>query len=470
MNRGCDKLPHQSIAARRQDVVMLLSTNSESPAAPLPQAGPESAATAGLQPAAGSSAINLRRLVILRTLAMVGLALVMLIAVRWLEILLPIEPIVLLLAGAAVINLLTWLRLNRAWPVHDLELFGHLVFDVLLLTALLYFAGGSTNPFTPLFLLPLTLAAAALSWRYTWPVLLLATTCYSLLLVYYQPLLHSHRGAPVHVLDDFKVHVVGTWLGFLLSGSLIAYFAVRMRETVRERDALRARMREQELRHERLLALGTFAAGAAHELGTPLATIAVLCKELTRGEQHDAARLRTLREQVDRCKSILGSLAAAVGHPRAEDGSATMLDVYLHDLLSGWQTAHPHLDAQIQVHGAVAAPRIVTDVTLRQALLNVLNNAAEVSSAVEVDARWDHAALTIEVRDRGPGLSAEAQEHVGEPFFTTKVPGAGMGLGLFLARGALERCGGNLTLTNREGGGALCRMHLPFDHYRVAQP
>jgi len=435
----------------------------------VPHADSSSAAAVPAEYAATSSAINLRRLVILRTIAMAGLGLVMLIAVTALGILLPIKPITLLLLSAAAINLLTWVRLNRAWPVRDLELFAHLVLDVLLLTALLYFAGGSTNPFTPLYLLPLTLTAAALSWRYTWPLLLLATACYSLLLFYYEPLLHSHRGAPAHVLDDFKVHVVGTWLGFLLSGSLIAYFAVRMRETVRERDRLRARMREQELRHERLLALGTFAAGAAHELGTPLATIAVLSKELMRADERDPARLTTLREQVERCKDILGSLAAAVGHPRAEDGSASMLDTYLNDLLGGWRTTHPHVEARIRLQGAVAAPRILTDLTLRQALLNVLNNAAEVSSCVEVDAHWDDTALTLEVRDRGPGLSADAQEHVGEPFFTTKPPGSGMGLGLFLARSTLERFGGTLTIANREDGGALCRIHLPIDHYRVAQ-
>ena len=416
-----------------------------------------------------SSAINLRRLVALRTISLAVQIVMVLIAVHVLGILLPLAPIVLLLVSGAGINVLTWLRLQRAWPVRDGELFAHLVLDVLLLTPLLYFSGGSTNPFAPLYLLPLTLTAAALSWRFTWPMLLLATICYSLLLFFYVPLVHSHQGVEAHVLDDFRVHVIGTWLGFLLSGVLIAFFAVRMRETVRERDSLRARMREQALRHERMLALGTFAAGAAHELGTPLATIAVLAKELARSDEREAPRLKILREQVDRCKDILGSLAAAVGETRAESGSAHLLDQYLNELVERWRDAHPQVEAHVQLQGAVPQPpRIVADLTLGQALLNVLNNAAEASNWVAIDARWDDAALSMEVRDRGTGFAPHVLEHVGEPFFTTKSPGSGMGLGLFLARSTLERLGGNLLLANREEGGAVCRIHLPIGQLRVA--
>jgi two-component system sensor histidine kinase RegB len=421
---------------------------------------PEAPATA--DGTATSSAINLRRLVALRTISLLAQAAMAVIAVRWLDILLPLEPITGLLLAGALLNLLTWLSLRRSWPVRDTELFTHLVLDVLLLTALLYFSGGSTNPFAPLYLLPLTLTAAALSWRFTWPMLLLATACYSLLLFFYVPLEHRHQDIAAHVLDDFRVYVIGTWLGFLLSGCLIAFFAVRMRETVRERDRLRARMREQELRHERMLALGTFAAGAAHELGTPLATIAVLAKELLRTDERDAQRLRVLREQVDRCKAILGSLTAAVGETRAESASACELDQYLSQLIDRWRDVHPHLEPQVRLHGTSPPPRIVAELTLNQALLNVLNNAAEASSCVAIEAHWNDAALDLEISDRGSGFSPHVLEHVGEPFFTTKPPGSGMGLGLFLARSTLERCGGTLRLANRAEGGAVCRIHLPL--------
>ncbi len=282
------------------------------------------------------------------------------------------------------------------------------------------------------------------------------------------PLYHSHEGLLLHELDDFKMHVFGMWLGFILSAGLIAYFAVRMRETLHERDRLRAQMREQELRHERVLALGTLAAGAAHELGTPLSTVAVLAKELTRDSSGLPGKLKMLREQIDRCKQILSSLSAAVWQTRAEEGGVQPIDTYLGGLTVRWRAAHPNVTARVQLEGVEPAPRIVTERTLGQALLNIINNAADVSAHdVEVDARWDATELTFEVRDRGPGLTAAVEEHAGEPFFSTKEPGEGMGLGLFLARSTVERLGGVLRLTNRDGGGAVCRVELPLAALRA---
>lgn len=412
------------------------------------------------EPAVAST--NLRRLIALRLILLTGGAAVCVVAVTVLHIVLPLRPVLVTLLVAAVSVALTGLRLRQARPVRDSELFAQLVLDVLVLTALLYYTGGSTNPFASLYLIPLTLTAAALSWRYVWPMLALIITCYSLLLWFYVPLYHTHDGQVAHVLDDFNLHVVGTWLGLLLSGALIAYFAVRMRETVQERDRLRARMREQELRHERVLALGTFAAGAAHELSTPLTTIAVVTKELLRAGSAPVSELTLLRSQVDRCKNILSSLSAAIGERRAEGGTEYALPDYLHDLLARFREQHPAVDVQATLSGSEPPPRVVIDATLDQALNNVLNNAADVSADVEFVAQWTAAELHIEVRDRGPGLTTQVQEHAGEPFFTTKEPGHGLGLGLFLARSTLERLGGELRLDNHPQGGAVCRMRIPL--------
>lgn len=411
--------------------------------------------------------INLRRLVLLRGIVLAGQALAIVATVRWLKMPLPLLWLTVILALVAGANLLTWLRLRAAWPVRDVELFAHLTFDVFALTALLCFTGGSTNPFAPLYLLPLTFAATALPGRYAWAMAALTIVCYSALLRFYVPLPSTHAGQR----HDFQLHVFGMWIGFLLSATLIAYFVVRIRETLRERDRLRAQMREQELRHERVLALGTLAAGAAHELGTPLSTMAVLVGELERDRDRLPEKLRVLREQIARCKEILASLAAGVGETRAEGGGVQPLDAYLNALVERWRTTRPQVDARLRLEGVQPAPRIVTEQTFGQALLNILNNAADASPrAVELDARWTAAMLVFEVRDRGAGLTSAVEEHAGEPFFSTKTPGGGMGLGLFLARGTIERLAGTVSLANRVGGGAVCRVQLPLEALRVANP
>ena len=160
---------------------------------------------------------------------------------------LPFGPLLVVIAIFAALNLVTWLRLR--WlerPVGEQELFLHLFSDVLILAALLYFSGGSTNPFVSLFLLPLTLAAAALPGRYTWAIAVSALVCYSLLMVWYYPLPHRHG-------INFNMHVVGMWFGFVLSAILISYFAVKMSATLRERERALAQAREDALRDERLV-------------------------------------------------------------------------------------------------------------------------------------------------------------------------------------------------------------------------
>ncbi|OGI44406.1 MAG: hypothetical protein A2150_00215 [Candidatus Muproteobacteria bacterium RBG_16_64_11] len=404
-----------------------------------------------------STAINLRRLLALRYIALTGQALVLWVAVVDLHMALPQRPLVWIIAGMAVANLLSWLRLKRPWPVREAELFGQLLLDVVALTALLYFSGGPTNPFVMLYLLPLALTAAALPGRYTWVMAGVTAACYSALLVWYVPLPQSHGAHG----DEFHLHVLGMWLGFVLSAGLIAWFAVKMAATVRSRDRLLAAMRERELKHERILALGTLATGAAHELGTPLATMAVLVKDIAPGQGIADEKLAILRAQIARCKEILSSLSAAAGQMRAESGRAVALDEFLRELVQRWQSMRPGVETGIRLEGVRPAPMIVAEQTLAQAITNIFNNAADVSPAsVEIDGRWTEDELTLEIADRGPGLSPELASVAGKPFVTTK--SEGLGLGLFLAYSTFSHFGGEVRLLNRDGGGVVCRLHLPL--------
>ncbi len=418
-----------------------------------------------LSPSSRSSALNLQRLLALRGVAIFCQVLTVLVAVYGLDMPLPLPEVGIIIAAFVALTLLAWARLKLPRLVTDQELFGHLLIDVTALTALLYFTGGSANPFVSLLLLPLTIAAAALPGAYSWAMAAICVACYSLLMVFYVPLPHAHN-------NDFNLHVLGMWFNFMLSAGLIAYFVVKMGNTLRERDQRLSEARESALRDERLVALGTLAAGAAHELGTPLATMAVLTKEL---EQDYAAlpemtgKMRILRDQVNRCKSILSTMASSAGQARAESGHAVALDDYLEDVLKQWRNMRPAITVQPRWQGPLPAPRIVAEQTLTQAITNILNNAADASpDNVEVEGRWDAHELSLEVFDRGMGLTPTTQARAGELLFTTKEPGQGLGLGLFLANATISRFGGSVQLLNREGGGACTRVVLPLSNLKTS--
>ena len=401
---------------------------------------------------------QLRRLVALRSIA-IAVQLLMLAAVwKILELQLDWQPMLLAIAVLAVINLFSWLRLRNSRPVSNPEWFAQLSVDVIALTILLYYGGGSTNPFVSLYLLPLVIAAATLPGRYTWGMAGLTAACYSLLMVYYIPLPQIHQ----HGEDAFNMHVTGMWMGFVISAVVVAYFVVQMAQAVRSRDEMLARVREEILRNERIVALGTQAASAAHEMGTPLSTMAVVIGELQRESANAQAELREslaiLDEQVRACKRILDKIMA-----NAQDSGATLprpADEFITEALDEWQLLRPTARFNYNSHGAHPAPCINVDMTLRAALMNLLNNAADACpQPIEIHASWGNSSFTLEVRDHGKGLSDEASLKAGSAFFTTKKEGRG--LGLFLANATIERMGGTVRLFNREEGGATTELTLP---------
>lgn len=422
-------------------------------------------------PVSDPSLLNLQRLVMLRSVFVAGQMLAVGVASNTLDVSLPLFAIGAIIAAYAVLNAFTWWRLRLPQAVVDAELFGHLLLDVAVLTGLLYLAGGSANPFVSLLLLPLTIAVTALPGRYSWAMAVITVVCYSLLMVFYVPL--SQHPAP-HVAGDFALHVLGMWFNFVLSVALITYFVMKMGNTLRERDRALAQARENALRDERLVALGTLATGAAHELGTPLATMAVLAREMQSDVEQECAdmpdmrdKLIVLREQVMRCKSILSTMAVSAGQVRAESGRMFALDNYLKNILQQWQAMRPAVIVQYHAHGSNPAPSIVGDQTLSQAIINILNNAADASpDHVTIDAQWSASELRMKICDRGAGLTPVTQERAGEMLFTTKAPGqlgvGGLGLGLFLAHATLSRFGDSAQLTNREGGGACTYVVLPL--------
>lgn len=428
---------------------------------------------------------HLRRLFLLRCGTILAQFATLILVHRFLSTDLAWTPMLGAVCFLTLINLLTWWRLALNFPVGHLELFLQLGVDVLELTVLLYYSGGSTNPFVSLYLLPLVIAAATLPRRLTWGMAALTLACYSLLMVWYVPLPfeghsqnqpaaamqemdhlhHNMEMSPPATADAmpleeaFNAHVLGMWLGFVISALVVAYFAVEMAREVRVRDAQLNRVREEILRNERIVSLGTQAAGAAHELGTPLSTMSVVIGEMRRdcSDPENQDNLYILNEQVRNCKRILDSLLA---HAQ-ETSSELSLEEFIRTVLDEWQLLRPTVQYRFQVKGIQPSPRMRADLALRSALLNLLNNAADASpDEMDILLLWNEESLKLEIQDHGPGLTSEAAARAGSAFFTTKQEGRG--LGLFLANATLERLGGSVSLSNREGGGATTEVILPL--------
>lgn len=429
---------------------------------------------------------QLRRLFWLRNTAIAAQALTLWLVYRFLSTDMAWLPMLATVGLLTLLNIYTGWRLRGDVPVPPVELFLQLSADVLGLTVLLYFGGGSTNPFVSLYLLPLVIAAATLPRRLTWAMAALTLACYSLLMVWYVPLPgvggHEHQNAehsipmqetdpdfcrtePLPALsnaptDAFNTHVLGMWLGFVISAVVIAYFVVEMARIVRERDAQLNQAREETLRNERIVALGTQAASAAHELGTPLSTLAVLIGELRHdaaARQDSTADLDILDDQVRHCRRILDSL---LSHASDAPESQTVAE-FLHSVLSEWQLLRPTVRYSYHPQNN-ESQRYAIDPSLRAALLNLLNNAADASpDNIEIHSWREGHRWHLQIRDFGPGLSAENAARAGSVFFTTKPEGRG--IGLFLANATIERMGGSVQLVNRPEGGATTEIILPLE-------
>ena len=350
----------------------------------------------------------------------------------------------------------------------------HLIFfsASIVLTGLLYLNGGATNPFVSLYLVPIAISAATLSVRFTVALAAFCLLAYSLLMFHYQPLqflspshemvLNSEQHS-MHMTTDNPVnwHVVGMWLNFVLSTLLISYFVLRMARALRSQDAELSAIREKQLRDEQLLGIATLAAGTLHELGTPLATMTLLTEGLTSNAAGNAAiadDAKLLAEQLARCRTIVHSLARAAEQPSDQLQRAPLAS-YLNKVLGDWHLLQPAIP--VQKHFEHARSFIRLDSTLEQALINLLNNAAEASpNGIDISVRETamNDTVTIAILDHGSGISLDA-ESIGKPFASTRGPGRG--LGLFLSNATVERLGGKVMLQSNSSGGTLTTVTLP---------
>lgn len=413
---------------------------------------------------------NLQRLFLLRSV-MIIFMLAATLALFYLHIPLPRYPIAFAVGGMLLLNLITLLRLNKLDKhVNDQEVLLQLLGDLLALTVLFYYTGGYSNPLVWMYLLPLTVAAVALKREYAWLLAAVAIACYSLLVFYYVPLSHLH----MHDIagKTLDIHLVGMWIGFVVSAGIIAFFVTRIGQSLREYDQLMASIREKSLESERVLSLGTLAASAAHELGTPLSTMAVISKELAQDladQPEKLQQLEILRKQISRCKEIISSITRNAGKSRADTGEGLVLREFLQVLIERWRDTRPATELTVSLCENSSNPLIFSDRTLIQALQNLLDNAADASPVrIMLNADWDETNLQISIRDFGSGISEDIKKQLGKPFFTSKNE-QGMGLGVYLTQITLARFGGELSLNNHIDGGVLTVIKLPLKNLRIDQ-
>jgi two-component system sensor histidine kinase RegB len=404
----------------------------------------------------------------------------------------PLLPLFAVVGIELASNVVCALWFQRRPRVHEWHLAAVMALDIALLTALLYFTGGPFNPFSFLYLVNIALAAVALHAQWTWMLVALALLSFGLL-----PL-SDYRELPVGGLTPAELvglHQQGTWVAFGVAAGFIVHFLWRVTRALQDRERELGQARSEAAQKERLASLATMAAGAAHELATPLGTIALAAKELERdmdrggggGQALDDVRL--IRQQVARCRLILDQMAGGVGKSAEDSVESVSLGSLLDEVLSGVREAPP---VHLEVDPASVAIRLrLPPRAVAQALRSLVTNAQDASPArqpvvvrasIEDRPPDDDAdggrtgrdaatrarsgvrrALAIVVEDRGPGMGREVLERVGEPFFTTKPPGQGMGLGLFLTRAVVERLGGSLSLDSSSTRGTSARVIVPAE-------
>ncbi|HEX4870412.1 MAG TPA: ATP-binding protein [Moraxellaceae bacterium] len=394
-------------------------------------------------------------LIQLRWLAVGGQVATILFVHVVLEIPLPLKPMMAIVAGLVAFNLFSMVRWRHRDEVSDTSVFLALLLDVLTLTALLHYSGGAGNPFIFLYLLQVVLAAVLLPPWGAWAIAAITGAGFAALTVW-----------PGPVILPLLYTAVGLFLCFLLNAALIVIFINRITRMLRARDENLAAMRQRAAEEEHIVRMGLLASGAAHELGTPLATISVLLNDWRRmklfREQADLLEESAeMQLQLDRCKSIVSGILLSAGETRAEAPQRTSLTGFFDALVENWKATRPLREFRYE-HAIEEDLPIVADEGLKQMICNVLDNARDASPEhVTLAVHADERELVVRVLDEGPGFTPAMLAQFGRPYHSTKGR-PGSGLGLFLSLNVARGLGGNIFAQNRDRGGAVVTMVLPL--------
>lgn len=405
---------------------------------------------------------NMLLLIQLRWIAVIGQITTIAIVTLGFGIQLQLPYMLEVLACLIAFNIASHLRWHERSTVSNKELFFALLVDVASLTLQLYFSGGVTNPFAFVYLLQVILSAVLLEAWSTWIIVAITSACLAGLAAHANPLILPHD----HSLRFFSLYVQGILICFVLNAVLLTVFITRIRRNFHAGDVELAALRQRAAEEEHIVRMGLLASGAAHELGTPLATVSVILGDWRRMPvvaanadlQQDIAEMEA---QLQRCKSIVSGILLSAGEARGESSAQTTIVTFLDDLAAAWRASRP-INIFLYENRIEHDLAVVFDSTLKQTIFNLLDNALEASPQwLRLTASSNEDTLIIEVSDAGPGFLPEILANLGRPYQSTKNR-VGGGLGLFLVMNVARTLGGTVTARNREEGGAVVQLSLPL--------
>ena len=431
-----------------------------------------------------SGAISIHWFIQLRWVAVLGQLFAVLIVQYVFEVPLQVVPLLITIAVTTLSNLvLTMWYLgyrnpviepghSRLWPS---VLAAVMAIDLLFLTVLLYYSGGPSNPFWIFYFVNLCMAGIELAAWIAWSLNFLAAFCFAFLVYDHHPLLLGslQKFLPcIRESGTVTLEHYGVYCAFVTSASVIVFFSTLVTSKLRKREEEIRDLESKRVRGEKLEALGTLAAGAAHELATPLGTIAIIVGEL----QHELAKpgqstesnsafqedVSLIRSELDRCRAILNHMSAQAGEGTIEK-KETLTGQELLDMILAQVKQTSRIKTVVSSEAALCKVSVGPYVTA-QALRGTIKNALEASaeqSEVQVEISYEQRMFVLTVTDQGEGISEQILSRIGEPFFTTKQAGKGMGLGVFLARTVVERLGGSMQVTSIKGQGSTVTCRIP---------
>ena len=413
---------------------------------------------------------NLRILNRVRLIAINGQLALILFAIGYLDIFLPLNWLIALLVCEVAFQIYSYLRVKNARTVSANEIFIHIVIDSLILASLVYFSGGASNPFIYLLLLSIALGTLMLTPRHLLLVATLQLLLYSLLNIYQRPL-EMGDSSP---LASFHLHLAGMWVNFVMTVILIAVFGLLTRLSLLNQEKKIRQLREKQIKDEQILSLGIMSANAAHQLGTPLATMAIIVDDLNHEDVSERVKndMSLLAEQIGKCRNIIYALNDRSHYSKSQlsqvaDAQPTLcIKKQLETIAENWMVFRPQII--LEKHWGADIDKIFykIPISVEQALTNLLDNAADASlenqkDKVSIDCCRKQQSLIIEISDYGQGLSPELKESLGASIQKTEKRD-GLGWGVFLSNASIERAGGKVQLIDASNGGTITRVVLPL--------